>query len=61
MIQSATPEDELAQALEETPEPEQDKEETAMTLEDLLGEDEDEEKPFGNERITEDEATQMAR
>jgi hypothetical protein len=61
MIQSATPEDELAQAIEETPEPEQEKQETEITLEDLLGEDEDEEKPFGNERITEDEATQMAR
>ena len=61
MIQSATPEDELAQAIEETPEPEQEKQETQITLEDLLGEDEDEEKPFGNERITEDEATQMAR
>jgi phage gp29-like protein len=61
MIQSATPEDELAQALEESPEPEQEKGETAMTLEDLLGEDEDEEKPFGNERISEDEAVEMDR
>jgi hypothetical protein len=59
MIQSATPEDELSQAIEELPEPAAEKQST-MTLADLLGEDEEEEtKPFGNENITEDEAVEM--
>jgi hypothetical protein len=61
MIQSSTPEDELAQAIDELPEPEEEKQ-SEMSLADLLGEDEEEEtKPFGNERITEDEAVEMDR
>jgi hypothetical protein len=62
MIESASPEDELAQAIDELPENTPEEEETTMTLADLLGEDEEEgeeEKPFGNEDITEDEAVDM--
>ena len=64
MIESASPEDELAQAIDELPENTPEEEETTMTLADLLGEDEEEgeeEKPFGNEDITEDEAVEMGR
>jgi hypothetical protein len=61
MIQSSTPEDELAQAIDELPEPEEEKQ-SEMSLADLLGEDEEEEtKPFGNQIITEDEAVDMDR
>jgi phage gp29-like protein len=52
-------EDELQQAVDETPEPES---ESGMSLEDLLGDEtEPEEKPFGNQGITEDEAVEMDR
>jgi phage gp29-like protein len=52
-------EDELQQAVDETPSPES---ESGMSLEDLLGDEtEPEEKPFGNQGITEDEAVEMDR
>jgi hypothetical protein len=60
-ISNPSPEDELGRAVDELPE-EGVSEETTMSLEDLLGEDDEEEKkPFGDEDISEDEAVQMAR
>jgi hypothetical protein len=62
--ESDTPEDDLASAIDELPEPAPEEEESTMTLEELLGEGEEEgeeEKPFGDEEITEDEAVDMAR
>jgi len=60
-IGEPSPEDELGGIVDEMPEPgEEDVPE--MSLEDLLAEDSEEEegdKPFGNENITEDEAVQM--
>jgi hypothetical protein len=64
MIQSASPEDELASAIDELPEATPEEEESTMSLEELLGEDEEEggeEKPFGDGEITEDEAVNMDR
>jgi hypothetical protein len=59
-ISQPTPEEELGQELGSLPASVQE-EEPAMTLEDLLGEDEEETKPFGDEKISEDEAVQMTR
>jgi phage gp29-like protein len=57
----ATPEEELGSAIDAMPESQLDSEST-MSLEDLLGdEEEEEEKPFGDERISEDEAVEMTR
>jgi hypothetical protein len=61
LIETMSPEDELMAAIDEIPESDQEKGSTEMTLEELLGEDEEKEKPFGNERITEDEAVEMDR
>jgi hypothetical protein len=58
MIQSESPEEELGKIVEGIPENTPEEEESTMTLEDLLGEEE-EEKPFGDEEITEDEAVEM--
>jgi hypothetical protein len=60
-IGQPSPEDELGGVIDEMPEPGESGA-TQMSLEDLLSDDdEDEEGPFGDEKISEDEAVQMSR
>jgi hypothetical protein len=57
-ISEPSPEDDLGGIIDEMPEP---GEEGApeMSLEDLLADENEEEKPFGDEKISEDEAVEM--
>ena len=59
-ISEPSPEDELGSVIDEMPEP-GDSEAPEMSLEELLAyeDEEEEEKPFGDEQITEDEAVNM--